>query len=148
MPGLFRNLSTMQCPLQSTLATLPICITGNVLHRTSMPEAPTASRLGCSRSDIVESLRRFSPDPRGSRLPDHTRDAIDIELLGIRYYGFLIANLYNRSRPHMSLGPGIPDPSIQKAELQQHSIPKDHRIVVTPILGGLHHEYKLERSAA
>src|SRR5207249_10444584 len=38
--------------------------------------------------------------------------SIDIELLGIRYYGFLIANLYNRSRPHMSLGPGIPDPSI------------------------------------
>ena len=55
---------------------------------------------------------------------------------------------YNRSRPHMSLGPGIPDPTIQKAELQRHSIPKDHRIVVTPILGGLHHEYKLERSAA
>ena len=55
---------------------------------------------------------------------------------------------YNRSRPHMSLGPGIPDPSIQKVELQRHSIPKDHRIVVTPILGGLHHEYKFERSAA
>src|SRR3989454_8395546 len=31
---------------------------------------------------------------------------------------------YHRSRPHMSLGPGIPDPSIQKAELQRHSIPK------------------------
>ena len=115
-----------------------------------MPEAPTASPLRYSRSGIVESLRRVSPDPRGSRLPDHTRGAIDIELLGIRYYGFLIANLYNQSRPHSSLGPGIPDVRVQKAELQtqRHGIPKDHCIVATPILGGLHHEYKLTRNAA
>jgi len=57
---------------------------------------------------------------------------------------------YNRSRPHSSLGPGIPDPSVGKAELQikRHCIPKDHRIAVTAILGGLHHEYALERTAA
>src|SRR5438132_10424658 len=139
MPGLFRNLSTMQCPLQSTFATLPICITGNVLHRTSMPEAPTASRLGCSRSDIVESLRRFSPDPRGSRLPDHTRDAIDIELLGIRYYGFLIANLYHESRTHLSLEKDAP----ASREIQPNRL---ERIVHIPQVGGLHHRY--ERRAA
>ncbi|PYR99688.1 MAG: hypothetical protein DMG16_17280, partial [Acidobacteria bacterium] len=107
-----------------------------------------SNRVGNFRDHRLVHNRLSAPIRRGSRLPDHTRDAIDIELLGIRYYGFLIANLYNRSRPHMSLGPGIPDPSIQKVELQRHSIPKDHRIVVTPILGGLHHEYKLERSAA
>ena len=57
---------------------------------------------------------------------------------------------YNASRPHMSLGPGIPDPKFQKAELQmeRHRIPKDHRIVATPILSGLDHEFELERSAA
>ena len=57
---------------------------------------------------------------------------------------------YNRSRPHSSLGPGIPDPSVGKAKLQikRHCIPKDYRIVVTSILGGLHHEYTLERIAA
>jgi putative transposase len=57
---------------------------------------------------------------------------------------------YNTSRPHSSLGPGIPDPSVQKTELQskRHCIPKDHHIEVTPILGGLHHEYRLQRIAA
>jgi putative transposase len=57
---------------------------------------------------------------------------------------------YNASRPHMSLGPGIPDSRVEKAELQmeRHCIPNDQRIVATPILGGLHHEYQLERSVA
>ena len=56
---------------------------------------------------------------------------------------------YNRGRPHSSLGPGIPDRSFPKAEVQTgHSIPKNRRIVVTSILGGLHHEYGLEEIAA
>jgi putative transposase len=57
---------------------------------------------------------------------------------------------YNRARPHSSLGPGIPDPMAEKAELQsmRHRIPNDHCVVVTPILGGLQHEYRLERIAA
>ena len=59
-------------------------------------------------------------------------------------------NHYNRGRPHSSLGPGTPDPSSPKAELQaqRHCIPKDCRVVVTSILGGLHHEYELEKIAA
>ena len=57
---------------------------------------------------------------------------------------------YNKSRPHSSLGPGFPDPNVQKVEVQikRHCIPKECRILVTPILAGLHHEYKLERIAA
>jgi len=57
---------------------------------------------------------------------------------------------YNKSRPHSSLGPGIPDPSVQTAELRisRHCIPKDHHVAVTPVLGGLHHEYDLQRNAA
>jgi putative transposase len=57
---------------------------------------------------------------------------------------------YNRASPHFSLGPGTPDPSSPKAELQaqRHCIPKDCRVVVTSILGGLHHEYGLEKVAA
>jgi len=104
-----------------------------------MPEAPTASPLRYSRSGIVESLRRVSPDPRGSRLPDHTRGAIDIELLGIRYYGFLIANLYLNARTHLSLAKDAPEPrAIQRQGLG--------RIVGIPEVGGLHHRY--ERRAA
>jgi putative transposase len=57
---------------------------------------------------------------------------------------------YNQGRPHSSLGPGIPDRSSRKAEIQtdRHLIPKNRRIVVTSILGGLHHEYTLEEIAA
>lgn len=57
---------------------------------------------------------------------------------------------YNRARPHSSLGPGTPDPSSPKADLQvqRHCIPKECRVAVTSILGGLHHEYRLEKIAA
>ena len=57
---------------------------------------------------------------------------------------------YNRARPHSSLGPGMPDANSAKAELQikRHCIPQDYRIASTSILGGLHHEYKLEKIAA
>jgi transposase InsO family protein len=57
---------------------------------------------------------------------------------------------YNRFRPHSSLGPGTPDPSSPKARLQtqRHCIPKDCRVAATSILGGLHHEYRLERIPA
>jgi transposase InsO family protein len=56
---------------------------------------------------------------------------------------------YNRGRPHSRLGPGTPDPTLPKAELQlqRHGIPKDCRVVATSILGGLHHEYRLEKIA-
>jgi transposase InsO family protein len=57
---------------------------------------------------------------------------------------------YNQARPHSSLGPGMPEPGYIKAKLQtkRHSIPKDQVVVATSILGGLHHEYKLETTAA
>ena len=57
---------------------------------------------------------------------------------------------YNRGRPHSSLGPGIPDKSSPKAEVQiaRHSIPKDCRVASVSILGGLHHEYRLEKIPA
>jgi putative transposase len=45
---------------------------------------------------------------------------------------------YNRGRPHASLGPGIPDGPANAPVLNGRRIPKDHRVVATPILGGLH----------
>jgi hypothetical protein len=57
---------------------------------------------------------------------------------------------YNRGRPHSSLGPGIPDPGSCYEHVKPcgHKIPIDHRVVSKAILGGLHHEYSLERAAA
>jgi putative transposase len=61
------------------------------------------------------------------------------------------ATHYNEGRPHMSLGPGIPEPpSSLPASRQEHR----HRlathlwVVSDPILGGLHHDYRLENKAA
>jgi putative transposase len=58
---------------------------------------------------------------------------------------------YNRGRPHASLGPGIPEGSVVHpvvGESNGHSVPTEYRVIATPILGGLHHEYCLERQAA
>jgi putative transposase len=54
---------------------------------------------------------------------------------------------YNRGRPHSSLGPGMPDKTSFKADLQatRHCIPKEFRGASVSILGGLHHEYRLAK---
>ena len=56
---------------------------------------------------------------------------------------------YNQGRPHASLGPGIPDRPLDRlARPSGHQIPDGQRVIATPILGGLHHEYRLEPMAA
>ena len=55
---------------------------------------------------------------------------------------------YNRGRPHSSLGPGLPDPPPDRRVASKgQQLPDGYRVVVTPILGGLHHEYGLEAAA-
>ena len=57
---------------------------------------------------------------------------------------------YNRERPHTSLGPGFPErsPDVPPPKPSGHQIAARHRIAARPILGGLHHAYRLEREAA
>jgi putative transposase len=57
---------------------------------------------------------------------------------------------YNRGRPHSSLGPGIPEPiqASAPAGVHRHKLPDGFRITSTSILGGLHHDYRLEKEAA
>lgn len=57
---------------------------------------------------------------------------------------------YNRGRPHTRLGPGIPDASDDclARSAGGHRILALHRVVAKPVLGGLHHEYRLEPMAA
>jgi len=55
---------------------------------------------------------------------------------------------YNRGRPHSSLGPGLPEPPPDRLVASNgHQLPDGHRVVATPILAGLHHEYRLEAVA-
>lgn len=60
---------------------------------------------------------------------------------------------YNRGRPHsalfkLMLGPGIPEPPQAKVPAHRHTLPAGYRVRSTPVLGGLHHEYRLEKEAA
>jgi hypothetical protein len=59
--------------------------------------------------------------------------------------------LYNTGRPHSRLGPGIQDPPPDlPAALQIHSyrVPNHLKVIIRPILSGLHHEYGQMPTAA
>jgi putative transposase len=57
---------------------------------------------------------------------------------------------YNRGRPHASLGPGLPEPSLglPASPIAGHRLPNDAQVMARSVLGGLHHEYGLEKLAA
>jgi putative transposase len=51
---------------------------------------------------------------------------------------------YNLGRPHMSLGPGLPDPpAATLTPLQPYYRSNADRVRVRSVLGGLHHEYQI-----
>jgi putative transposase len=61
------------------------------------------------------------------------------------------AQHYNTGRPHMALGPGIPQPPPHVPApryAHRHRLPAHLRVANRPILGGLHHEYRLEEQVA
>ena len=57
---------------------------------------------------------------------------------------------YNRGRPHASLGPGIPEPDQASvpATDHRHRLPCGYRVISHSVLGGLHHDYRLEKKVA
>jgi putative transposase len=73
----------------------------------------------------------------------------------LRHLVMAWVHFYNENRPHMSLGPGIPQPP---ASLPVPRHPERHRVPASlcvtscvtsrPILGGLHHDYRLEQQAS
>jgi putative transposase len=99
-------------------------------------QAPTANAF-CER--LIGTIRRECLDyliPLNER---HLR-------LTLREF----AAFYNRGRPHSALGPGTPEP-IQPsvpASGHRHRPPVGHRISSKPVLGGLHHDYRLEKEVA
>ena len=64
-------------------------------------------------------------------------------------------NHYNEGRPHMSLGPDIPEAKVGRLDSRddyrldhRHRLPESLRVVSHSILSGLHHDYRYEQRAA
>jgi transposase InsO family protein len=58
---------------------------------------------------------------------------------------------YNQGRPHLSLGPGIPEPAAVFLPCEghdRHSFAQHCKVAARAVLGGLHHQYRWERIAA
>lgn len=59
---------------------------------------------------------------------------------------------YNGGRPHMALGPGVPDPPVAPPQCLnlnlRYGLPEGVAIRGKPVLGGLHHEYSFAPMAA
>jgi putative transposase len=101
------------------------------------PQSPQANAI-CER--LIGTLRR-----------EYLDFLIPLTEPHLRYLLHEWVPHYNEGRPHMSLGPGIPQPPPHlPAPLQahRHQLPEHLRVVVCPILGGLHHEYQLRQKAA
>ena len=99
--------------------------------------APKANAF-CER--LVGTLRRECLDFLIPLSEIHARRAL-----------FAFRDFYNRARPHASLGPGVPEPSEKlpaPPSEHRHRLPGDSRIVSIPVLGGIHHDYRLVRDAA
>jgi hypothetical protein len=72
--------------------------------------------------------------------------------LGVRHLNRVLdrfTRYYNHARPHMGLDGAVPDPPTEPRPVatERHTLPKGTRVTATPHLGGLHHEYRLERAA-
>ena len=55
---------------------------------------------------------------------------------------------YNGERPHTALGPGLPNEPTCRSILTGHRLSHAHRVLVSASVGGLHHDYRLDRVAA
>jgi|RhiMetdeSRZDD1v2_1073273.scaffolds.fasta_scaffold54435_4 putative transposase len=101
------------------------------------PRCPRANAI-CERA--LGTLRRECLDFLIPWTEHHLRQRI-VEWM--RYY--------NTGRPHMALGPGIPQPLPARPALLQedrHILPDHLGVVTHPILSGLHHDYALKTKAA
>jgi putative transposase len=100
---------------------------------TSPPRSPMANAV-CER--VIGTMRRECLDWLIPISESHLRSILKI------WVGH-----YNRSRPHMALGPGVPDPPTNAGAFQpqqpRYRIREGLVVLSQSVLGGLHHEYSL-----
>jgi putative transposase len=104
----------------------------------SPPRCPKANAI-CER--IIGTIRRECLDWSIPLSEPHLRSILRIWIPH-----------YNAGRPHMALGPGIPDPPPAYFDFQKsrsrHRREESYAVRSKPILGGLHHEYFLAPTCA
>jgi transposase InsO family protein len=104
----------------------------------SPPQSPKANAI-CER--VIGTIRRECLDWLIPLSESHLRSILK------SWVGH-----YNHGRPHMALGPGVPDPPpavVRPArQLTRHKIGGRLVLRVKSILGGLHHEYSLAPALA
>ncbi len=97
----------------------------------SPPQSPTANSI-CER--VIGTIRRECLDWLIPLTESHLRSILKL----------WIAH-HNTGRPHMALGPGVPDPprgmQHNAAPKSRHRLREDMVVRAHSILGGLHHEY-------
>jgi putative transposase len=98
--------------------------------------SPKANSI-CERA--IGSMRRECLDHMIPLTENHLRRV----LKGWVFY-------YNQTRPHLALGPRVPEPKNTPVPLQwhRHRIGNGQKVVSRPVLNGLHHEYCLIPLAA
>src|SRR5437867_7892500 len=99
----------------------------------SPPDSPMANAI-CERA--IGTIRRECLDCLIPLSEAHLRSILE---------GWV--SHYNGGRPHMSLGPGVPDPPAVRtfafSQQSRHRIDERLLVHVRSVLGGLHHEYSL-----
>src|SRR5450756_499725 len=99
-----------------------------------LKSAPHSPKLNAVCERVIGTLRRECLDWLVPLSEAHLRTIL---CAWVRHY--------NRGRPHMGLGPGIPDPPIIPIgrPTSRHRREESYLVRGDPILGGLHHEYTL-----
>jgi len=99
----------------------------------SPPHSPKANAI-CER--VIGAIRRECLD---CLIPLSERHLRSMLKEWVRHY--------NVARPHMALGPGVPDPPVgavlSASEKCRHRLGARTLVCVRSVLGGLHHEYSL-----
>jgi transposase InsO family protein len=104
----------------------------------SPPHSPQANAI-CER--VIGTIRRECLDRLIPLSESHLRSILRT------WVGH-----YNGGRPHMALGPGVPDPPLMvvppATPLTRHRIDGRFGVRARSVLGGLHHEYLLAPALA
>jgi len=99
----------------------------------SPPHSPKANAI-CER--VIGTIRRECLDWLIPLSESHLRSMLKVWVTH-----------YNRARPHMALGPGVPDPPagavLRVDEKSHHHLGARAALCARSVLGGLHHEYSL-----